>query len=49
MNSSAEVPKKKVYRTPSLKTYGSLTEMTASGGNMGQDDNATKAKLHKTG
>jgi hypothetical protein len=49
MSSSPEVPKKKVYRAPSLKTYGSLTEMTASSGNMGQDDNVKKAKFHKTG
>jgi hypothetical protein len=49
MNSSPEVPKKKVYRTPSLKTYGSLTEMTASSGNMGQNDNVAKAKFHRTG
>lgn len=49
MNSSPEVAKKKVYRAPSLKAYGSLTEMTASSGNMGQDDNAIKAKTHKTG
>jgi hypothetical protein len=49
MNSSPEVAKKKVYRAPSLKTYGSLTEKTASTGNMGQNDNITKAKFHKTG
>jgi hypothetical protein len=49
MNSSAEVPKKKAYSTPSLKTYGSLTDMTASTGNMGKDDNVIKGKNHKTG
>jgi hypothetical protein len=49
MNSPAEVSKKKVYRTPSLKTYGSLTDMTAATGNMGQNDNITKGKFHKTG
>ncbi len=49
MNSSAELPDKKVYRTPSLIRYGSLTEMTASTGTMGQPDNNTKGQFHKTG
>jgi len=49
MNSSADVPKKKLYRTPGLKTYGSLTDMTAATSNMGQIDNAKTGQNHKTG
>ncbi len=50
MNSSAKVAKKKVYSTPSLTTYGSLTHMTASTGNKGAIDNAPKgATTHRTG
>jgi hypothetical protein len=48
MNSPAELPDKKAYRTPCLIRYGSLTEMTASTGTMSQSDNNTKAQFHKT-
>jgi len=49
MNSSPDVPKKKAYSAPSLKTYGTLTDMTTSTSNMGQNDNLTKGQNHKTG
>jgi hypothetical protein len=49
MNSSVHVPKKKLYRSPVLKTYGSLTDMTAATSNMGSIDNAKTGTNHKTG
>jgi hypothetical protein len=48
MNSSPEAAKKKVYGTPSLKTYGSLTEMTAASGKLGHLDGGTKKNKNKT-
>jgi hypothetical protein len=48
MNSPTELPNKKVYRTPSLIRYGSLTEMTTAITNNGPTDNGQKI-LHKTG
>jgi hypothetical protein len=46
MSSSSEVPKKKVYCKPSLKAYGSLTEMTAAAKNKGQLDGQTNKGGH---
>jgi len=49
MSSSAEVPKKKVYCSPRLKTYGSLTEMTAASGKKAQSDGGIKKNMTATG
>jgi hypothetical protein len=50
MNPCTEMPNKKVYRTPTLTRYGSLTEMTAATSNkpMSNLDGGTMAN-QKTG
>jgi hypothetical protein len=35
MSSYAELPNKKIYRTPTLTKYGNLLEMTKANTNMG--------------
>ena len=45
MSSSPEAPKKKVYCRPSLKAYGSLTEMTSAMMNKGQLDGQSKGNM----
>ncbi len=48
MNSCTEMPNKKVYRTPSLTRYGSLTEMTAANQNMQSNKDGGTGNSSKT-
>ncbi len=48
MNSCTEMPNKKVYRTPSLTRYGSLTEMTATNRNMPSNGDGGTGNNQKT-
>jgi hypothetical protein len=49
MNSCTEMPNKKVYRTPSLTRYGSLTEMTAANSNKQSNKDGGTGNTQKTG
>lgn len=48
MTASVTLPNKKVYETPKLLRYGSLTEMTLAIGMRGASDGATMGTNRKT-